>query len=152
MLTAALGAAALVGLRSVDAQAGALSTQWLKGVGDISEARARVLEAREMEVKHSRTDDTSYHAEYEEKMAESAKLTADLIERYKARGVGAESTELLATLDGGNVGLAAEIAAVPEHIRGYGHVKEAHLAKAKAREAELLAQWRGPAAKDAAAA
>src|SRR3990167_5983067 len=99
VLTAALGAAALVGLRSVDAQAGALSTQWLKGVGDISEARARVREAREMEVKHSRTDDTSYHAEYEEKMAESAKLTVDLIERYKARGVGAESTELLATLE-----------------------------------------------------
>jgi methyl-accepting chemotaxis protein len=99
VLTTALGAAALVGLRSVDAQALALSTQWLKGVGDISEARARVLEARELEVKHSRTDDTSYHAEYEEKMAESAKITADLIERYKARGVGAESTELLATLE-----------------------------------------------------
>jgi indolepyruvate ferredoxin oxidoreductase len=59
--------------------------------------------------------------------------------------------ELLATLDGGNVGLAAEIAAVPEHIRGYGHVKEAHFAKAKAREAELLARWRNPqAARDAA--
>ena len=54
--------------------------------------------------------------------------------------------ELLATLDGGNVGLAAEIAAVPEHIRGYGHVKEAHFAKAKAREAELLARWRNPQA------
>ncbi|HBD19994.1 MAG TPA: indolepyruvate ferredoxin oxidoreductase family protein [Arenimonas sp.] len=54
--------------------------------------------------------------------------------------------ELLATLDGDNVGLAAEIAAVPEHIRGYGHVKEAHFAKAKAREAELLARWRNPQA------
>jgi indolepyruvate ferredoxin oxidoreductase len=50
--------------------------------------------------------------------------------------------ELLGKLDAGNVGLAAEIAAVPEHIRGYGHVKEAHFAKAKAREAELLASWR----------
>ena len=51
---------------------------------------------------------------------------------------------LLATLDGGNVDLAAEIAAIPEHIRGYGHVKEEHLHKAKAREAELLAQWNNP--------
>jgi indolepyruvate ferredoxin oxidoreductase len=51
---------------------------------------------------------------------------------------------LLDTLDAGNVGLAAEIAGIPEHIRGYGHVKEAHLHKARAREAELLARWRAP--------
>ena len=54
--------------------------------------------------------------------------------------------ELLAGLEAGNADLAAEIASVPEHIRGYGHVKEAHLAKAKAREAELLARWRNPQA------
>jgi indolepyruvate ferredoxin oxidoreductase len=41
-------------------------------------------------------------------------------------------------------GLAAEIASIPEHIRGYGHVKEAHLHKAKAREAELLREWDNP--------
>jgi indolepyruvate ferredoxin oxidoreductase len=51
---------------------------------------------------------------------------------------------LLPTLDSGNVDLAAEIAGIPEHIRGYGHVKEAHLHGAKARETELLAQWRNP--------
>ena len=34
-------------------------------------------------------------------------------------------------------------AATPEHIRGYGHVKEAHLHKAKAREAELLKKYAG---------
>ena len=51
---------------------------------------------------------------------------------------------LLPTLDAGNVALAAEIASVPEHIRGFGHVKEAHVEKAKAREAELLRQWRNP--------
>jgi indolepyruvate ferredoxin oxidoreductase len=33
---------------------------------------------------------------------------------------------------------------VPEHIRGYGHVKEAHLKTAKAREAVLLTQFRSP--------
>jgi indolepyruvate ferredoxin oxidoreductase len=51
---------------------------------------------------------------------------------------------LLDRLDGGNAGLAAEIAGIPEHIRGYGHVKDAHLHKAKAREAELLAEWNNP--------
>ena len=50
--------------------------------------------------------------------------------------------ELLGKLDTSNVDLAAEIASVPEHIRGYGHVKEAHFAKAKAREADLLTRWR----------
>ncbi|GGZ71677.1 indolepyruvate ferredoxin oxidoreductase [Lysobacter xinjiangensis] len=51
---------------------------------------------------------------------------------------------LLAKLDAGNVDLAAQIASIPEHIRGYGHVKEAHLEKAKAREAELLREWDNP--------
>jgi indolepyruvate ferredoxin oxidoreductase len=51
---------------------------------------------------------------------------------------------LLEKLDGGNVDLAAAIASIPEHIRGYGHVKEAHLHKAKAREAELLREWDNP--------
>ena len=40
--------------------------------------------------------------------------------------------------------LAAEIASIPEFIRGYGPVKERHLRDAKAREAELLAQWSDP--------
>src|SRR5690606_12522018 len=54
--------------------------------------------------------------------------------------------ELLAGLAAGHADLAAETAPVPRHLRGYGHVKEAHLAKAKAREAELLARWRSPQA------
>ena len=53
-------------------------------------------------------------------------------------------TALLDTLDCGNVGLAADIASIPERIRGYGHVKEAHLHKAKVREAELLREWDNP--------
>ena len=52
--------------------------------------------------------------------------------------------ELLVKLDAGRVELAAEIAAIPEFIRGYGPVKERHLKDAKAREAQLLAQWRDP--------
>jgi indolepyruvate ferredoxin oxidoreductase len=51
---------------------------------------------------------------------------------------------LLAALNADNLHLAAEIASIPEHIRGYGHVKEAHLRTAKAREAALLAKWNNP--------
>jgi indolepyruvate ferredoxin oxidoreductase len=72
---------------------------------------------------------------------EERRLERQSIEDYFAR-----VEELLATLDGGNVALAVEIASIPEHIRGYGHVKERHLAEARRREAELLAAWRNPQA------
>jgi indolepyruvate ferredoxin oxidoreductase len=51
--------------------------------------------------------------------------------------------ELLAKLGADNHALALEIAAVPEHIRGYGHVKHANLETARARWQGLLARWRG---------
>ena len=63
-------------------------------------------------------------------------MERQLIEDYFAT-IG----QLLEKLNAGNVALATEIASIPEHIRGYGHVKEAHLHKAKAREAELLRKF-----------
>jgi indolepyruvate ferredoxin oxidoreductase len=51
---------------------------------------------------------------------------------------------LLATLDHDNHALAVEIASVPEHIRGYGHVKERHLAAAMTRQNDLMQAWRSP--------
>ncbi|HEX3123613.1 MAG TPA: indolepyruvate ferredoxin oxidoreductase family protein [Rhodanobacteraceae bacterium] len=59
--------------------------------------------------------------------------------------------ELLAKLDRDNHALAVEIATIPEHIRGYGHIKEANLAKARARQEQLIAAWRNPQAALAAA-
>ncbi len=50
--------------------------------------------------------------------------------------------ELLAALAPHNHALAVLLAQIPEHIRGYGHVKERHLKAAKAKEAELLAEFR----------
>ncbi|SIQ25234.1 indolepyruvate ferredoxin oxidoreductase family protein [Solilutibacter tolerans] len=67
------------------------------------------------------------------------RMERQLIGDYEATVGG-----LLGSLDAGNVGLAAEIASIPEHIRGFGHVKEAHFEKAKAREAELLKEWANP--------
>jgi indolepyruvate ferredoxin oxidoreductase len=52
--------------------------------------------------------------------------------------------ELLGTLTADRIALAAEIASIPEHIRGYGPVKQRHLAEASARQAELMAEWRNP--------
>ncbi|HNR90933.1 MAG TPA: indolepyruvate ferredoxin oxidoreductase family protein [Dokdonella sp.] len=52
--------------------------------------------------------------------------------------------ELLAKLDHDNHALAVDIASVPEHIRGYGHVKERHLADALKRQDDLLVAWRDP--------
>jgi indolepyruvate ferredoxin oxidoreductase len=50
--------------------------------------------------------------------------------------------ELVGTLAPHNHTLAVELARIPEHIRGYGHVKDRHLAVAKEKEAELLAAFR----------
>ncbi|HET7032236.1 MAG TPA: indolepyruvate ferredoxin oxidoreductase family protein, partial [Casimicrobiaceae bacterium] len=50
--------------------------------------------------------------------------------------------EVLAALAPHNHELAVDIAEIPEHIRGYGHVKDRHLKAAKAKEAELLGAFR----------
>jgi indolepyruvate ferredoxin oxidoreductase len=55
--------------------------------------------------------------------------------------------ELEARLSRDNLALAADIAAIPATIRGYGHVKRRNLDAAKAHEAELLSQLRAPAVK-----
>ncbi|MEE8544624.1 MAG: indolepyruvate ferredoxin oxidoreductase family protein [Alphaproteobacteria bacterium] len=52
--------------------------------------------------------------------------------------------ELAAGLDHDNHALAVEIASAPERIRGYGHVKERHLAAVMAEQAALLELWRRP--------
>jgi indolepyruvate ferredoxin oxidoreductase len=65
-------------------------------------------------------------------------------ERQLIADYGRTVDELLGALDGDRLGLAVEIASIPEHIRGYGHVKEKHQHAAKAREAELLGLWRNP--------
>ncbi|HEY1226582.1 MAG TPA: DUF6537 domain-containing protein, partial [Ramlibacter sp.] len=49
--------------------------------------------------------------------------------------------QVLAGLDAGNHGLALEIAAIPEQIKGFGHVKERNLAAARERWKALMDQW-----------
>jgi indolepyruvate ferredoxin oxidoreductase len=57
--------------------------------------------------------------------------------------------ELVSSLTPDNHALAVEIASLPEHIRGFGHVKERHLEEVSAREAELRAAYRAGAARAA---
>jgi len=51
--------------------------------------------------------------------------------------------EILPHLAAHNHSIAVELASIPEHIRGYGHVKDRHLKVAKSKEATLVAAYRG---------
>src|SRR5690606_6251727 len=63
-----------------------------------------------------------------------------LVEQYRG-----DIAALLQGLSAERLALAVEIASIPEGIRGYGHVKERHLEAARAKRAQLLAQWQAPA-------
>ena len=58
---------------------------------------------------------------------------------------------LCPSLTSDNLPLVIELASIPEEIRGYGHVKERHLHKAKQREARLLDRLKGDVSSQAAA-
>ena len=60
-----------------------------------------------------------------------------LIARYEAL-----VAELLSGLTADKHALAVRLAAVPDEIRGYGHIKEAAMQRAAQKEASLLAEWR----------
>lgn len=51
--------------------------------------------------------------------------------------------ELLAKLDRDNHGVALQLAALPEEIRGFGYIKENNFKAARAKWDELLARFRG---------
>jgi indolepyruvate ferredoxin oxidoreductase len=67
------------------------------------------------------------------------------LERGLIRDYESLVDELLGGLTAINHSLAVKLASIPDDIRGYGHVKDAHLAKAHAKQQDLLAQWRHPA-------
>jgi indolepyruvate ferredoxin oxidoreductase len=70
---------------------------------------------------------------YSEERRTERKLVAD----YEAM-----LDEVLGKLDADNHPLAVGLAAIPEKIRGFGHVKARHLVAAKADEAALMEQFR----------
>ena len=74
-------------------------------------------------------------------------MERQLVVDYRAR-----IESLLPQVTAGNLAVALEIAALPETMRGFGHVKAANVAKARVREAELLTRLHSklPAVKAAA--
>ncbi|MCE2723383.1 MAG: indolepyruvate ferredoxin oxidoreductase family protein [Burkholderiales bacterium] len=69
--------------------------------------------------------------------ADERKTERQLIADYEAL-----VDELLRDVTVANYETAVDLASIPEHIRGFGHVKHAHLVDAKTRWAELLAKFR----------
>jgi indolepyruvate ferredoxin oxidoreductase len=72
------------------------------------------------------------------RFTEDRKLDRRLLDEYE-RLVG----ELVASLRPGNHALAVELASIPDHVRGYGHIRKRHAEHAKRREARLLDEFRG---------
>ncbi|MDP1649503.1 MAG: methyl-accepting chemotaxis protein [Rubrivivax sp.] len=101
VLMALLGAVSVLSLGKADERARELEGKWLAGVGHLAEARAAIIEMRDLELKHSRTDDRSYHSEYEEKFAAARKTVATSLAAYKALVVGEDEAKLLAAFDKG---------------------------------------------------
>jgi indolepyruvate ferredoxin oxidoreductase len=71
--------------------------------------------------------------------SEDRKLERRLIADYEAL-----VAEILAGLSAENHATAVALAALPEQVRGYGHVKEGNVASVRKRQDELLAAFRSP--------
>jgi len=71
--------------------------------------------------------------------SEERKTERRLIREYEA-----VIEQILDQLSPVNHAAAVDLAALPLEIRGFGHIKQANLARAKAKEAALLARFRSP--------
>jgi hypothetical protein len=94
-----LSALTLMALADTNARARELEQKWLAGVGALAEARAAVVEMREMEVKHSHTEDSIYLTFSEEKITSSNKTAITALAAYRQLAAGPEETLLLANVD-----------------------------------------------------
>ena len=56
----------------------------------------------------------------------------------------ASMLEMIEDLSADNLSLTTDIASLPEHIRGYGHVKETHIADVAVRRASLIQARKNP--------
>jgi len=74
------------------------------------------------------------------------------VERGLIRDYEAMIEDVLARLSPANHAVAVDLAALPLEIRGFGHIKKAALAGAKAKEGVLLTRFRSPPATQALAA
>ncbi|MGR6804846.1 methyl-accepting chemotaxis protein [Sphaerotilus natans] len=97
VLAGAVGGVGLVGLHQVGSRTDELSVRWLPGVAQLATSRAALLEMRDFEVRHSRTDDRSYHAEYEDKIGVALKSADEALAAYAASASDEQTREHLAS-------------------------------------------------------
>ena len=99
LLCAALGAVSLAAITQVGQQASLLSAKWLTSAGLLADTRAALLEMRDNEVRHSRTGDKSYHAEYEAKLAEARQTVDERLGTYRRLPLLQAEASQLASID-----------------------------------------------------
>ena len=85
-------------LATVNRTSSELATKWMPGVGHTTTMRASILEFREFEVKHTRAEDTSYMAEYEDKMKDALKVVNDQLGGYEKLVVDTEEKKTVGVL------------------------------------------------------
>ncbi|MBL8331258.1 MAG: MCP four helix bundle domain-containing protein [Rubrivivax sp.] len=83
LLCGCVGALGQWGIVQVAHTADELHGKWMTGIGLLSAARSNLVEARDLEVKFSRTQDRSYQSEYEEKIGKARTALADALQRYQ---------------------------------------------------------------------
>ena len=103
LLMVALGLMALSTSKQENERAQELAHRWVVGVKALGEARAALLVARDFEVKHSRTEDTSYFEEYEAKFKEASATVLASLKAYKAlpTEANADHDKLITTAEKG---------------------------------------------------
>ena len=116
LLCGALGAVALTAMGQMDHRASLLSSKWLTSAGLLADTRAALLEMRDNEVRHSRSGDKSYHAEYEAKLMEARQIVDERLGAYRRLPLLETETAQLTSMDTA----LAEYARVVQVVVGKG--------------------------------
>jgi len=93
-LTVALGGFALYSLSSVKKESDELADKWMPGVDHTTRTRTAILEFRDFEKKHANSADSSYMAEYEDKMAAALAIVNEQLAGYEKLVEGADERAL----------------------------------------------------------
>ncbi|MEY3272978.1 MAG: hypothetical protein RLZZ341_1879 [Pseudomonadota bacterium] len=101
LLSLAAGGFALYSMQQESQRTRTMGDKWLASAGHVATLREALLAMRDAEVKHSRTADGSYHAEYEAKMEESARQVDSSLAALKPLLQGEQELGHLAKIDSG---------------------------------------------------
>jgi len=82
VLMAVLGGGSIFMLGQVNNASRELATVWVPSIRALSDARISLLQFREFQVKHTQASDSSYMAEYEDKMKEAEQSVATHLSAY----------------------------------------------------------------------